>query len=343
MTSQPQPRAGDSAWLERRLDEWRGLAKDLAGIERGKSADAKAVLAVVRAYPEIARDLAIARNTAPRAQLTLFLERIYLQLHRTIFRPPERFWLTVVTLFERDAPEVAKALRTRIFAMATLFFLFGAAGAWLVVTFPELVSLVASEQMIATVQRGELWTDGLLNVVPSSVLSVRIFTNNVMVSLIAVVVGVLYGLGTLYIIGMNGISIGAVFGFVSQYGLAGRLFTFVAAHGFVELSVIFVSGAVGLTLGEALARPGNLTRGAAFQRAVARGMRLMAVCLAFMVGAGIIEGYISPDPSFPLAAKIAIGVAYWIVFVLVLSGAIGWWRDRRIAAAAAHRQSRLAA
>jgi uncharacterized membrane protein SpoIIM required for sporulation len=290
----------------------------------------------VRAYPEIARDLAIARRAAPRAQLTLFLERVYLQLHRTIFRSPERFWPTVRALFERDAAAVARDLRTRILVVTALFFLSAAAGAWLVMTFPELISLVAPEELVATVQRGELWTDGLLNVTPSSVLSVRIFTNNIVVSLFAVALGVFYGLGTLYIIGVNGLSIGAIFGFTALYGLAGRLFTFVAAHGFVELSIIFVSGAVGLTLGEALARPGNMTRGAAFQRAVSRGMRLMAVCLVFMVGAGIIEGYVSPDPRFSLAARLAIGLGYFVLFVLVLSGALGRRRARRTAAAAPH-------
>jgi uncharacterized membrane protein SpoIIM required for sporulation len=334
MTRLSQPRTTDSAWLERRVADWRGLAGGLANIERGKSADTAAVLAAVRAYPEIARDLAIARRAAPRAQLTLFLERIYLQLHRTIFRSPERFWPTVRALFERDAAAVAKELRTRILVVTALFFLSAAAGAWLVTTFSELIALVAPEELVATVQRGELWTDGLLNVMPSSLLAVQIFTNNIVVSLFAVALGVLYGLGTLYIIGMNGFSIGAIFGFTAQYGLAGRLFGFVAAHGFVELSIIFVSGAVGLTLGEALARPGNLTRGAAFQRAVTRGMRLMVVCLVFMVGAGIIEGYVSPDPRFPLAARLAIGLSYFVLFVLVLSGALGRFSARRAAAAA---------
>src|SRR5262249_19232807 len=157
---------------------------------------------------------------------------------------------------------------------------------------------------------------------PSSLLSAQIFTNNIVVSLFALCLGVLYGLGTIYIIATNGLSIGGVFAFTAQYGVAGRLFEFTAAHGFVELSVVCISGAVGASLGEALARPGELTRGAAFQRAVARGMRLMAVCLVFLVGAGLLEGFVSPDPRFPLAARLAIGLTYFGLFLLVLSGAL---------------------
>jgi uncharacterized membrane protein SpoIIM required for sporulation len=113
-----------------------------------------------------------------------------------------------------------------------------------------------------------------------------------------------------------------VFAFTAQHGIADRLFQFVVAHGFVELSVVCVAGAVGASLGEALARPGDVTRGVAFQAAVRRGMRLMAVCVVFLVGAGLIEGFVSPDPRVPLAARLAIGLGYFVLFVLVLSGAL---------------------
>jgi uncharacterized membrane protein SpoIIM required for sporulation len=180
--------------------------------------------------------------------------------------------------------------------------------------------------MVEHVQRGELWTDDLLNVLPSSLLALQIFTNNIVVSLFALCLGVFYGLGTIYIVGMNGLMLGGVFAFTAQHGMASRLFAFVAAHGFVELSVICIAGAVGASLGEALARPGELTRGAAFQRATARGARLMVVCLAFLVGAGVIEGFVSPDVAVPLGVRLAIGLTYWALFLAVLSGALGRWR-----------------
>jgi uncharacterized membrane protein SpoIIM required for sporulation len=101
------------------------------------------------------------------------------------------------------------------------------------------------------------------------------------------------------------------------------LFQFTAAHGFVELSVICIAGAVGMSLGEALARPGELTRAAAFQRAVARGLGLMVVCLVFLVGAGVLEGFVSPNARFSLVARLVIGLSYFALFVLVLSGALG--------------------
>ena len=204
--------------------------------------------------------------------------------------------------------------------MTSLFIASGYAGWWLVSTYPELAALVASESMINGAARGELWTDDILNVVPSSWLALRILTNNIAVTLFAACLGVFYGLGTIYIIGLNGIMIGGVFAMVNQYQLAGRLFEFVIAHGIVELSVIAIAGAVGISLGASIARPGNKTRASAFQEASARAARLIAVCAVFLVGAGIIEGYISPNASVSFSTKVLVGISYFLVFAAVLGG-----------------------
>ena len=80
--------AAGAKWFEYRLAEWRAAAQKLEALERGKSAAPDTVLDAVRAYPEIARDLAIARRAAPNGPLTKYLEGVYLQLHRSLFRPP---------------------------------------------------------------------------------------------------------------------------------------------------------------------------------------------------------------------------------------------------------------
>ncbi|HEY1874593.1 MAG TPA: stage II sporulation protein M, partial [Steroidobacteraceae bacterium] len=180
--------------------------------------------------------------------------------------------------------------------------------------------LFASPELIATVERGQLWTEGLLNVVPSSVLSVQILTNNIVVTLFAYCAGILFGLGTLYILGLNGLMLGAVFAFVGQHGLAKQLFTFIVAHGCVELSVMCLSGAAGAALGEALVRPGPGGRSESFRIAALRSGKLLSACALLLVGAGLIEGYVSPNPRFSLATRVVIGVGYWLFMLALLSG-----------------------
>lgn len=309
-------------WFEARLQQWQTLERNNVQLEHDKAVPEALVSATVVAYPELARDLSIARRLAPKGQLTNNLERLYANTHRAIFRQPRRLRTNLTQLFRHEIPTVTKLLLPTILAVTLGFLLAGLIGWWLVDTYPELASLFASEAMIRTVQSGELWTDGLLNIIPSSLVSVQIFTNNILVSLTAMALGTLYGLGTIYIIGLNGLMLGGVFAFTAQYGLANRLFEFVCAHGFVELSIIAIAGAIGFHAGRALARPGHRSRLEAFQLAVRDGGKLMVLCVLFLIGAGLIEGYVSPNPDFSLNTRLIIGIGYWLLFVFALCG----WR-----------------
>ena len=211
-------------------------------------------------------------------------------------------------------------MKVHILSVTLLFIVSTVTGAWLVYSYPDLIALFASPQLIATVERGELWTDGLLNVTPSAVLSVSILTNNIVVSFFAFCSGIVFGLGTFYLIGTNGLSLGAIFAFTTQHELGGRLFDFIAAHGFVELSCICIAGAAGSYLGEALIRPGERTRSEAFRAAAAEGIRVMLAVTLLLLICGFIEGYVSPDPEVPRWARITIGVGYWLFMISLLRG-----------------------
>jgi len=149
-------------------------------------------------------------------------------------------------------------------------------------------------------------------------------TNNITVSIFAFSLGAFYGLGTLYIITLNGLMLGGVFAFTAQYGLNDELFKFIIAHGVVELSVICIAGAMGLKLGEALLRPGTRSRQQAFRQATSDAGKVLLVALPFLVVAGLIEGYISPDPQFDLSFRIVVGVTSGLIFWLLLIFGLPW-------------------
>ena len=235
-------------------------------------------------------------------------------------RPARRIRLEAWSLLRDRIPAAMRAMRVHLLAVTLLFVIATMTGWWLVYSYPDLIGMFADERLVATVERGELWTDGLLNVVPSPVLSVQILTNNIVVSLFAFCSGIVFGLGTFYLIGLNGLSLGAIFAFTQQHELGGRLFDFVVAHGCVELSCICLAGAAGAYVGEALVRPGALTRGESFRRATAESMLLMVAVVLLLLICGFIEGYVSPDPEIPRWARVTIGVGYWLFMISLLRG-----------------------
>ena len=308
------------SWLNSRARGWQNLADAVTALERRPKTSLPDALAAVDAYRNLARDLAGIRRLAPDTRIAKGLEGLYVRLHAVIHRQPPAGRLALLTLLRDQVPAATREVAPRIAAMVLLMTLSAAAGWWMIAMYPQLISLIVSETMIEKVESGVLWTDGLINVTPSSILSLRILSNNIVVSLFAVCAGLLFGLGTFYLIALNGLMLGATFAFVSQHGLGMRLLTFITAHGPVELSVICIAGAIGTTVGDSLIRPTHASRRESFQRCVGRMGPLIGACAVLLVGSGFIEGFISPDPGFPLSSRACIGICYWVLMVLLLSG-----------------------
>lgn len=312
--------SGLRAWLGGRAAAWQDLTTRANELERGSADSVQTALATIDGYRALGRDLSMARRVSRDGRLTRAIEQLYLRLHSIIHRKPHRFRSRVVSLFRDEIPAIAFELRPTILSVALLMLLSAAAAYWLVDTYPELVTLFASEQMIEGVERGHLWTEGLINVVPSSVLSVSILTNNIVVSFIAFAVGVFFWLGTFYMISLNGAMLGGMLAFTHRHGMAGELAKFITAHGLVELSVICLAGAAGVMVGESLIRPTRATRRESFQYATGKAIKLLILCTGLLIVCGFIEGYLSPDPDFPMWNRLVVGFSYWFVMLSALSG-----------------------
>jgi uncharacterized membrane protein SpoIIM required for sporulation len=306
--------------LLQRSSSWKAAADRAKRLLSGRTEDVEEVTQVVDDYRLLAHDLARARRLMPDSRARTFLESAYAQAHATIHKQASHPGYAIWSLFRDQVPEAVRWLRPHIIWVTLLFVTSVLVGGLMVHTYPELINLFASPDLIATVERGELWTDSILNVVPSSVLSLQILTNNIVVSLFAYCAGFLFGLGTFYIVGLNGLMLGAIFAFTAQHGLDDALFRFIVAHGCVELSVMVLSGAAGAAVGEALIRPTTARRAQSFQIAALRTGKVIVACVVLLIGCGFIEGYVSPDPEFPMWTRVVVGVGYWLFMIALLRG-----------------------
>ena len=314
-----------SAWLEQRVPVWRELEQLLDTRDR-KTDDCEQARNIISGFHTLASDLSLARRTLPGSRIHRWLESMFLKGHQLIFRAPGNNLLRIRDIYTFESPALIREM-TPLLVYTTLLFIGAMVCGWLLITvFPDLATLFASTEMINRVQSGELWTEGLLKIMPSSLLSLSLMANNITVSIFAFSLGAFYGLGTLYIMTLNGLMLGGVFAFTAHYGLDGELFKFVIAHGVVELSVICIAGAMGLKLGEALLRPGTRTRSQAFRKATGDAGKVLLVALPFLVIAGLIEGYISPDPRFELSFRIAVGLTSGLLFWLLMILGLPWVR-----------------
>lgn len=314
------PDAGAAAWIRARSTEWQTLAAETAAVPQRAHATVDEALRTLRTYRALARHLASARRLLPGSFIAAALESACAALHVAIGREPRFGAARLLKLFRDDIPAAAASIRITTLWIAVLFVASALAGWWLIATYPTLVSLIASDRMIDGVERGHLWTDQLFAVAPPALLSARIFSNNVVVTLGAFCSGILFGLGAIYMISVNGLMLGGLLAFTHQHGLAHGLVRFILAHGPVEISVICLAGAAGTALGEALIRPQLASRAQSLRRRGEQLGPLLIACALLLLGSGLIEGFISPSPRFSMTFRLVVGLGYWTLMLLLLSG-----------------------
>jgi len=154
--------------------------------------------------------------------------------------------------------------------------------------------------------------------------SAQLMTNNIRVSILALALGMTFGVGTIVVLFYNGIILGLV---AVDYVLAGQstfLMGWLLPHGVIEIPAILIAGQAGLMLAGALVGWGQRLGMAARLRAVASDVvTLIFGVVLMLVWAGLIEAFLSQyhEPVIPYWVKIGFGIVELILLILFLSRA----------------------
>ena len=150
-----------------------------------------------------------------------------------------------------------------------------------------------------------------------------LMANNIKVSILALALGLSWGVGSLIVMFSNGVYLGAI---ILDYLRAGQgvfLAGWLLPHGSVEIPAILVAGQAGLVLGGALIGWGRRVPLRERLRAIRADLVTLIAGVALMlVWAGIIESFFSQyhAPVLPYAVKIVFGgvelVALTLFFTL---------------------------
>ncbi|HWB04807.1 MAG TPA: stage II sporulation protein M [Verrucomicrobiales bacterium] len=131
--------------------------------------------------------------------------------------------------------------------------------------------------------------------------------NNITIGLRMVGSGLFAMVGSMVALGYQGVFIGAMEGYVHYAGNTERFYAFVAGHSAFELVGIVICGVAGMRLGQAVLKPGRLTRGAALAVAGKRALPLVYGGALLIFFAAFIEGFWSAGPA-PNGVKYAVGI-----------------------------------
>jgi len=139
----------------------------------------------------------------------------------------------------------------------------------------------------------------------------ELMTNNIRVTLLAMALGMTWGVGTVIVLFYNGVILGAV---AVDYMMAGQttfLLGWLLPHGVIEIPAVLVGGQAGFVLAGALFGRGQGAGLAARLRAVMPDVvTLCAGAALLLVWAGLVEAFVSQyhAPVLPYSLKIGFGV-----------------------------------
>ncbi len=259
-------------------------------------------------YRTVSSHLAVARAKLPGALVTTYLNQLVSRIYNRFYRPRRQTGLALRIFYSDTFPNVMRRNWFRVSLAAAIMGVSALLGFLVTLDQPQVAGIFLSDASIQAVKEGKLWTEGLFNIFPSSVLAVSVFCNNISVSFAAFSLGLLFGVGTVYILFLNGLMLGTMLAFTLHHGKFLALIDFVAAHGPLELTLICVAAAAGFNLARAELFPGSRTRSLAFKEEGYDGTKMVLGSVPFFILAGLVEGFISPDPRISLPIKAGIGL-----------------------------------
>ena len=309
-----------------RQPNWIELERLCAAMGKG-SMPPEAVHRFSTLYRSACADLALAEAYQLPPKTVVYLHRLVARSHNQLYRSRKYRWQHWAEVIFKDTPQ--RIFHDPCVHIATVIFwgLFGLTaflayddGRW--PGFCEKV--LGPDTMDGMRQMHSGSQDGYGSIAINSQQFGGYVNRNAGIGLSCFVsmLGVLPGLVTL---AFNATFLGTTFGYMfrPEVGDSGANFQrFVTAHGPFELTAIVLSAGAGLRIGIGWIRTNGLTRLDSLLKNAREALPIAMTAMVLFCLAAIIEGFISPEPSIPWAAKggISLTTSFALLFFFIILG-----------------------
>ncbi|MGI6705993.1 MAG: stage II sporulation protein M [Clostridia bacterium] len=289
----------EDRFIRRYQEAWKQLDDLLCSIRKKgglKKLDFSTLEKLDRLYRQVSCHLSYAQSYFPGSQTVQYLNGLISRAHHQIYSGKKGSMRDILKYYRQDVPYTIRknwiflAVSFGMFMLAALFsfiYTWNEAQAAFVFLPSDMVRDLNLEKS-PSIQ----WD----NPVMSSV----IMTNNIYVSLLAFAYGISLGLGTGFVLILNGLLLGSLSALAMKQGAALLYWSLILPHGVIELSAIFLSGAAGLKIGYSLIDPGPYRRRDALLIQGRESLKIMGAVIPMLVLAAIIEGFITPSGMSPI-------------------------------------------
>jgi uncharacterized membrane protein SpoIIM required for sporulation len=273
-------------------------------------------------FVEMTDDLSYAQTNYPNRSVKVYLNGVSQKIHTAIYKNKRDRKSNRKGFWSVELPAALWAARKPLLYAFVLFTLGISIGVFSDMYYPEFARIVLSDGYVEMTE--QFIKDGD----PMQVYKDRdqlemffmIAINNIQISLGAFVLGILWGVGTAYVLLSNGIMFGAFMHFFFKRDLGTESVLTVMQHGTLELSMIVISGAAGFMIAKGILFPGTYTRLESMVMQARHAIKVMIPVFILLLYAAFIESFLTRYTELPnalrafsifLSAAIVLGYFVW--------------------------------
>ena len=286
----------EAAFVRQNKDKWLRFENVLLGNTNELTPDELSAL-----YLEVTDHLSYARTFYPESKTTQYLNYLASRSHQKIYKTKRESSRRFITFFTKEFPLLMFNYQRELLLSFLVFALFCVVGAYSAATDGAYVRSILGDGYVNMTLENMEGGDPMR--VYKEMNEVEMFMgitiNNIKVALMAFIYGVLFSIGSLFIMMRNGVMLGSFQYFFYEKGFLWESARTIWIHGTIEISVIVIAGAAGLVLGNGILFPGTYTRLESFKRKMKDGLKIVVSTIPFFIIAGFLEGFVPRHTEMP--------------------------------------------
>jgi uncharacterized membrane protein SpoIIM required for sporulation len=288
----------ESKFVEQNKEKWAQFEKDL----KSKKKDPHLLRAQL---VQITDDLSYSRTYYRNRSVRIYLNGLGQQVYNNIYKNKKNFFKSLGTFFREDIPKIVFHSRKEMLISFLVLVLAVAIGIFSSAKDEQFARSILGdayvEQTLENINKGDPM--GIYKHMGRVEMFFAIAMNNLLVSLVVFIFGLIASYGALVMMVRNGIMLGVFMYFFYSRNLSTEFNFTVWMHGTIEILTLVVETVAGMLLGRGLVYPGTLTRIKAFSIWGKRGAMLFLSTVPFIIFAAFIESFLTRHTEMPNAIR----------------------------------------
>ncbi len=282
-------------------------------------------------------DLSYSKTFYPHSKVTRWINSLAITIYQTVYRNKKQRFSRIILFWRYELPLLFRKHHQLFLYTFLLFFVFCTMSVFSSMKEDDFVEGVLGSRYVAmtedNIEKGDPF--GVYRDESRFAMFVRIAFNNIKVGFLMVAGGIVFGLGTLWVLFKNCMMLGSFQYMFFAKGLGWESVLVIWIHGTLEISGMIIEACAGFLIGKSILFPGTFTRWYSFKKGVKDAMKICISLIPITITAAFFESYITylssnafdKTSNFSLSTGVSISILiaslafilwYFVVYPIVL-------------------------